>query len=121
MNSFHKVPVGGSSPPAATNNDRGFTLLSGADIVIDNLSGDVLAKSIEATKPKATITPIVFSAGPEVKFDIRNLFFAQKKLLGSMGSNIEDFNWGLEQVRVGRIKPLLNHTFPLSKAERRTT
>jgi zinc-binding alcohol dehydrogenase/oxidoreductase len=57
-----------------------------------------------------------FSAGPEVKFDIRSLFFAQKKLLGSMASDIEDFNWGLEQVRAGRIKPLLDHTLPLSKA-----
>ena len=57
-----------------------------------------------------------FSAGAEVKFDIRSLFFAQKRLHGSMASDIEDFNWGLEQVRVGRIKPLLDHTLPLSKA-----
>ncbi len=33
-----------------------------------------------------------------------------------MASDIEDFNWGLEQVRVGRIKPLLDHTLPLSQA-----
>jgi NADPH:quinone reductase-like Zn-dependent oxidoreductase len=84
--------------------------------VIDNLSGDVLAKSIEATKPMGVIVAFGFSAGPEVKFDIRSLFFAQKKLLGSMASDIEDFNWGLEQVRAGRIKPLLDHTLPLSKA-----
>ena len=34
----------------------------------------------------------------------------------ALQSDIEDFNWGLEQVRVGRIKPLLDHTLPLSKA-----
>ena len=50
------------------------------------------------------------------KFDIRSLFFAQKRLRGSMASDIEDFNWGLEQVRGGRIKPLLDHTLPLSEA-----
>jgi len=88
----------------------------GADVVIDNLSGDVLAKSIEATKPMGVIVAFGFAAGPEVKFDIRSLFFAQKKLVGSMASDIEDFNWGLQQVRAGRIKPTLDKTFPLSKA-----
>ena len=95
---------------------KAWTGGAGADVVIDNLSGDVLAKSIEATKPMGVIVAFGFSAGPEVKFDIRSLFFAQKKLLGSMASDIEDFNWGLEQVRAGRIKPLLDHTLPLSKA-----
>ena len=33
-----------------------------------------------------------------------------------MASDIQDLNWGLEKVRVGRIKPLLDHTLPLSKA-----
>ncbi len=88
----------------------------GADVVIDNLGGDVLAKSIEATKPMGVIVAFGFSAGPEVKFDIRSLFFVQKKLRGSMASDIEDFKWGWEQVRLGRIKPTLDHTLPLSKA-----
>jgi len=34
-----------------------------------------------------------FAAGPEVKFDIRSLFFAQKNLKGSMASEIEDLTW----------------------------
>ncbi len=88
----------------------------GADVIIDNLSGDVLAKSIEAVKPLGVVVAFGFAAGPDVTFDIRSLFFAQKKLRGSMASDIEDFNWGLEQVRVGRIKPLLDHTLPLSQA-----
>jgi len=88
----------------------------GADVVIDNLSGDVLAKSIEATKPMGVIVAFGFAAGPEVKFDIRSLFFAQKRLLGSMASDIEDFNWGLEQVKAGKIKPLLDRAIPLKDA-----
>jgi len=95
---------------------KSWTDGAGADVVIDNLGGDVLAKSIEATKPMGVIVAFGFSAGTEVKFDIRSLFFTQKTLRGSMASDIEDFNWGLEQVRAGRIKPLLDHTLPLSKA-----
>jgi len=95
---------------------KAWTGGAGADVVIDNLSGDVLAKSIEATKPMGVIVAFGFSAGPEVKFDIRNLFFAQKKLLGSMGSDIEDLRFGLEQVKAGKIKPLLDRAIPLKDA-----
>ncbi len=88
----------------------------GADIVIDNLGGDVLAKSIEAAKATGVIVAFGFAAGPEVTFDIRSLFFGQKQLRGSMASDISDLKWGLEQVRAGKIRPILDHTLPLSNA-----
>ncbi len=88
----------------------------GVDVVIDNLGGDVLAKSIEATKPMGLIVAFGFAAGAEVKFDIRSLFFAQKQLRGSMASDTEDLQLGLDLVREGRIKPMLDRTFPLSQA-----
>ena len=88
----------------------------GADVVIDNLGGDVLPRSIDATKPTGIIVAFGFSAGTEVRFDIRNLFYGQKQLRGTMASDIEDFKWGLEQVRLGNIKPTLDHTLPLSQA-----
>ncbi|MCZ6449381.1 MAG: zinc-binding dehydrogenase [Deltaproteobacteria bacterium] len=88
----------------------------GADVVIDNLGGEVLPKSIDAVRPQGVVVAYGFAASPEVTFDIRTLFFAEKQLRGSMASDIEDLNWGLEQVRAGRIKPLLDRTLPLSQA-----
>ena len=88
----------------------------GADVVIDNLGGDVLPKSIDAVKPLGTVVAFGFVAGTEVTFDIRNFFFGQKQLRGSMASDVEDLKWGLEQVREGRIKPSLDRTLPLSDA-----
>lgn len=88
----------------------------GADVVIDNLGGIVLRESIEAVRPRGVVVAYGFAAGPEVTFDIRSLFFAEKQLRGTMASDIEDLMWGLEQVRAGRIKPLLDRTLPLSQA-----
>ena len=88
----------------------------GADVVIDNLGGDVLAKSIEAAKAQGVIVAFGFAAGPEVRFDVRSLFFAQKQLKGSMASDIEDLEWGLVQVKAGTIKPLLDRALPLRDA-----
>lgn len=88
----------------------------GADVVIDNLGGEVLAKSIEAVKPLGAVVAYGFAAGPQVSFDIRSLFFAQKQLRGSMASDATDLKWGLEQVKAGKIKPVLDRALPLSQA-----
>ena len=89
----------------------------GADVVIDNLAGDVLAKSIEAAKPTGLIVAFGFAAGPEVKFDIRSLFFQQKVLKGSMASDKSDLVFGLnELLPEGKIRPLLDRTLSLREA-----
>jgi len=88
----------------------------GADVVIDNLAGDVLAKSIETARPMGIIVAFGFAAGTEVKFDIRSLFFAQKQLRGSMASDTEDLEFGLELIRQGKVKAVLDRTLPLSQA-----
>ncbi len=88
----------------------------GADVVIDNLGGDVLAKSIDAAKAQGVVVAMGFVAGTEVKFDIRNFFFGQKKMRGTMFGDLKDFEWGIEQVGAGRIRPLLDRTLPLSQA-----
>ena len=88
----------------------------GADVVIDNLGGDVLAKSIVAAKPTGVIVAFGFAAGPEVKFDIRSLFFEQKVLKGSMASDKRDMEFGLQLVREGKVRPLLDRALPLSEA-----
>ena len=88
----------------------------GVDVVLDNLGGDILAQSIEAARPLGTIVAYGFAAGTDVSFDIRSLFFGQKRLVGSMANDLEDLAWGLAQVRLGKIRPVLDRTFPLSEA-----
>ena len=88
----------------------------GADVVIDNLGGDVLPKSIEAARPGGTVVAFGFAAGTQVAFDVRNLFFPSKKVVGSMASDKRDLAWGLAQVRAGRIRPVLDRTLPLREA-----
>jgi len=88
----------------------------GADVVIDNLAGDVFATSIAAAKPTGIIVAFGFAAGPEVTFDIRSLFFEQKEIKGSMASDKRDMEFGLQLVSEGKIRPLLDRTLPLSEA-----
>jgi NADPH:quinone reductase-like Zn-dependent oxidoreductase len=89
---------------------------SGVDVAIDNLGGDVLQKSIDATRVSGTIVAMGFVAGVEVRFHIRNFFFTHKRLLGTLMGDVADLKWGLQQVKAGRIRPLLDRVLPLSEA-----
>ena len=67
-------------------------------------------------RPLGVVVVFGFTAGAETTFDVRSLFFAQKQLRGAMASDIEDLEWGLEQVKAGKIRPLLDTVLPLSEA-----
>lgn len=88
----------------------------GVDVAIDNLGGDVLQQSIDATRVGGTIVAMGFVAGVEVRFHIRNFFFTHKRLLGTLMGDLADFRWGLQQIKSGRIRPLLDRVLPLSEA-----
>ena len=88
----------------------------GVDVAIDNLGGDILQKSIDATRVNGAIVAMGFVAGVDVRFHIRNFFFTHKRLLGTLMGDVADFRWGLEQIRAGKIRPLLDRALPLAEA-----
>lgn len=105
--------------PAETNVAeavRDWTGGQGADVVIDNLGGDILAESIDAVRAAGAVVAYGFAAGATVQFDIRDLFFQQRKLIGTMAADPADLVWGLEQVAAGRIRPVLGRVLPLAGA-----
>ncbi len=88
----------------------------GADVAIDNVGGDEFSQIIEAVRPFGIIVAYGFTAGAQVTVNIKDFFFTQKQLRGTIFADPEDLEWGLNQVREGRVKAALDQTFPLSKA-----
>ncbi|MDR4460297.1 MAG: zinc-binding alcohol dehydrogenase family protein [Nitrospirales bacterium] len=88
----------------------------GADVAIDNVGGSELAKTIDAVRPFGLVVAYGFTAGAEATINVRNFFFTQKQLRGTIFADPEDLRWGLERVRAGRIKAALDRTFPLNRA-----
>ena len=95
---------------------KDWTAGRGADVVIDNLGGDVLPRSLDAAKPLGIVVAFGMVAGTQITFDVKSLFFPQKQLRGTMASDIEDLEWGLTQVVTGKIQPLLDRALPLREA-----
>lgn len=88
----------------------------GVDVVIDNLGGPVLAKSLAAARVGGTVVAMGFVAGVEVGFHVRDFFFSHKRLLGTLMGDVEDLQAGLALVGDGRIRPQLGMTLPMSEA-----
>ena len=88
----------------------------GVDVAIDYLGGGFVAQSIDAVKPSGIVVVAGFVAGAEATFNVRNFFFPQKQLRGTMFGDVADYRWGIEQVRAGRIRPVLDRALPLREA-----
>ncbi len=95
---------------------REWTDGRGADVVIDNAGGDLLPQAIDAARPQAIIVAAGFLAGTQVTFDVRDFFFAQRQLRGTMSGDREDLCWALELVRAGKLRPTLDRALPLQDA-----
>lgn len=95
---------------------KAWTGGQGADVAIDNVGGDEFSQVVNAVRPFGIIVAYGFTAGAEVTLNIRDFFFTQKQLRGTIFADPEDLQWGLEQVRAGSITPALDRTFPLSQA-----
>ena len=95
---------------------KAWTDGKGADVVIDNLGGTVLAQSIKAVKTQGTVVAMGFVTGVDATFDVRSFFFAHKSLRGTLMGTMEDLEWGLKQVADGKIRPLLDRALPLTEA-----
>ncbi|MNO58276.1 Zinc-binding dehydrogenase [compost metagenome] len=87
-------------------------------MAIDNLGGSILARTIDAVRSQGIVVAMGFMAGPEVTFDIRNFFFTQKQLRGTLVGDIEDFAAWLDPIREGKVKPVIDSVLPLSEATR---
>jgi NADPH:quinone reductase len=95
---------------------RDWTQGRGVDVVIDNLGGPVLQRSLDALRPLGVCVAMGFVAGVEATFHVRNFFFAHKQIRGTLMGDVEDMVAGLDLVRSGRIRPQLDRALPLAQA-----
>jgi NADPH:quinone reductase-like Zn-dependent oxidoreductase len=95
---------------------KALTGKRGADVVIDHVGGEVLAKSVLAAARGGRIVTCGATAGFYPQIDLRHVFFRQISIFGStMGSKGLLFEI-LEHVAAGRLKPVVDRVLPLWEA-----
>jgi putative PIG3 family NAD(P)H quinone oxidoreductase len=97
----------------------------GADVILDMVGGDYLARNCAATAPDARIVQISTLAGSKAEVDLRLVMQKRLVLTGSMlrprprqfkaelARALEETVWPL--IAIGRYKPVIDRIFPLDE------
>lgn len=94
---------------------RKITNRAGVDIVVEHVGVATWEESMKSLRPAGTIVTCGATTGPEVQFDLRFLFARQLSFLGSYMGTMGELHEVLSHVFSGRLRPVVDRTFPLSE------
>jgi NADPH:quinone reductase-like Zn-dependent oxidoreductase len=87
----------------------------GVDIVVDNV-GTTYPLSFRAARKGGRILTVGNTGGPAVEIDNRYIFGKHLSLIGSTMGTLTEFKTVMDLVFAGRLRPVLDRTFPLAQA-----
>jgi NADPH:quinone reductase-like Zn-dependent oxidoreductase len=88
----------------------------GADVVVDNVIGGTLPLSLRAARKGGRILTVGNTAGAKVEIDNRFMFGKHLSFLGSTMGTQADFAAVMSLVFAGKLRPVLDRSYPLSEA-----
>jgi NADPH:quinone reductase-like Zn-dependent oxidoreductase len=94
---------------------RKITNKQGVDIVMEHVGAATWDESVRSLKPGGTLVTCGATTGFEAKIDLRFLFSRQLSVLGSYMGTMGDLHEVLKHVFSGKLKPVVDSTFPLSE------
>jgi NADPH:quinone reductase-like Zn-dependent oxidoreductase len=92
---------------------RKITNKEGVDIVVEHVGLATWDESLRSLKSGGKLVTCGATTGPAVGLDLRHLFARQLSLLGSYMGTMAELHEVLGHVFAGRLKPVLDRTFPL--------
>ncbi len=87
----------------------------GVDAVVDNV-GATFMMSLRALRKGGRLLTVGNSGSPKFEIDNRYLFAKHLSILGSTMSTIAEFNEVMDLIVAGKLKPVMDKTFPLKDA-----
>jgi NADPH:quinone reductase-like Zn-dependent oxidoreductase len=94
---------------------RKITNFEGVDIVVEHVGKATWDESVRSLKAGGTLVTCGATTGPKVDLDLRFLFSRQLSLLGSYMGTLSELHEVLNHVFSGRLKPVIDHIFPLNE------
>ncbi len=88
----------------------------GVDIVFEHVGKVSWPESLKSMRPGGKLVTCGATTGPEASFDLRVLFAKQLSFLGSYMGFMGELHEVLKHVFSGRLKPVVDKTFPLREA-----
>ncbi|MEW6241759.1 MAG: zinc-binding dehydrogenase [Chloroflexota bacterium] len=87
----------------------------GVDVVVDNV-GTTFPLSLRALRKGGRVLTVGNTGGPKFEIDNRYIFAKHLSIIGSTMSTREEFAEVMDLVVAGKLKPVMDKTFPLREA-----
>jgi len=87
----------------------------GVDVAVDNV-GITFMQSLRALRKGGRLLTVGNSGGPKFEIDNRFLFAKHLSLIGSTMSTLSEFKEVMDLIVAGKLKPVLDKTYPLKEA-----
>jgi NADPH:quinone reductase-like Zn-dependent oxidoreductase len=94
---------------------RKITRHKGVDIVVEHVGAATWEESVKSLSATGTLVTCGATTGHDVSVDLRFLFSRQLSLLGSYMGTMGELHEVLGHVFAGRLKPVIDHVFPLKE------
>jgi NADPH:quinone reductase-like Zn-dependent oxidoreductase len=94
---------------------REWTGKRGVDVVLDSVGAATWAGSIRALASGGRLVTCGATTGPIGETDIRIVFWKHLRIIGSTMANRREFRDAMSQLFAGRLKPVIDRTFPLAE------
>ena len=93
-----------------------ITNKEGVDIVFEHVGKATWEESLKSLKPGGTLVTCGATTGPEAAIDLRFVYSRQFSILGSYMGTMGELHEVLQHVFSGKLKPVIDRTFPLKDA-----
>ena len=87
----------------------------GVDVVVDNV-GTTFMQSLRALRKGGRLLTVGNSGGPKFEIDNRFMFAKHLSIIGSTMSTLAEFKEVMDLIVSGKLKPVIDTTFPLKDA-----
>ena len=93
----------------------------GVDIVVEHVGPATWEKSIKSLGKMGRLVTCGATTGPTASLDLRYVFSRELTLLGARMGSQKEFQEIAAMIFSGKIKPVVDHVFPLSEAAQAQT
>jgi NADPH:quinone reductase-like Zn-dependent oxidoreductase len=103
-------------PEDLTRTVRKLTGGAMVDVVFEHIGGDIMAEALKCLRRSGRLVTCGATAGPVAPVDLRYVFDRQLQILGAKMGSLAEMRAVWELVIDGRLKPVVDRTFPLTGA-----